>query len=425
MIHRDSMAARILLDARLRGEGKSAVQALRDEGGQTLIFAALCFSILLGFVGLAVDVGLMFNARRLMQAAADSAAIAGAEEVNYGDVTAAARADAALNGVTNGANSAVVAVNNPPLSGPHSGNTGYVEVIVSESQATVFMSVLGQGSMTVSGRAVAALGITQNCVYAMKTSGTDITLSGGVNVQSAGCAFYADSSSSADLTIQGNSTLKAQGINLVGGYTNSSSTLTPTPTVGIAPVSDPLAFLPAPTFNTSSCVANPNLGGGGTFTIGPATPTGTICYNGLQIGNGATVTFRPGMYIINGAMTVNGGSPVTGAGVSFYFPVGGSLSFSNGASFNFTAPTSGTYNGILFYQNRSNSTTATIEGGTSSAFSGILYFPGANLSISGGSSTSMYASIVSGSLTFSGGITLRNYALVNSSTPLSSSRLVE
>jgi hypothetical protein len=183
--------------------------------------------------------------------------------------------------------------------------------------------------------------------------------------------------------------------------------------------------LPAPSFNTSSCLANPNLGGGGTFTIGPSTAGGTICYNGLQIGNGATATLKPGIYIINGSLTVNGGSPVTGTGVTFYFPAGGSLNLSNGATFNLTAPTSGTYDGILFYQNRSNSTAVSIQGGTTSTLVGILYFPDANLTLSGGSSTSTYASVVASTLTFSGGITLKNYALVNSSTPLTSARLVE
>ena len=401
------------------------MKLLQDERGQTIILAALCFSLLLGFVALAVDVGLMFRARRVMQTAADSAAIAGAEELNYGDVTTAARADAARNGVTNGTNGATVTVNNPPLHGPYTGNAGYVEVIVSQSQATYFMNILSRGSMTVSGRAVAALGTTGNCVYTLNPSGTDISLSGGVNVQIPGCAIYDDSSSATALTISGNSTLNAKAINLVGNFTKSSSTLTPTPTVGIANVSDPLAFLPAPSFNSSSCLANPNLGGGGTFTIGPSTAGGTICYNGLQIGNGAKVTFKPGLYIINGAMTVNGGSPVTGTGVTFYFPVGGSLNFSNGATFNLTAPTSGTYDGILFYQNRSNSTAVSIQGGTTSTLAGILYFPDANVALSGGSSTSTYASVIASSLTFSGGITMKNYALVNSSTPLTSARLVE
>lgn len=411
---------------RITATVEKAVKVLKDERGQTLILAALCFTMLLGFVALAVDVGLMFRAKRVMQTAADSGAIAGAEELNYADVTAAAQADAARNGVTNGSDGATVAVNNPPLQGPHTGNAGYVEVIVSQSQATYFMNVFNQGSMTVSGRAVAALGATQNCVYALNPSGTDITLSGGVNVQMPGCALYSDSNGSTALSVSGNSTLHAQAINLVGNYSSiGGSTVTPTPNVGIASVSDPLAYLPPPSFNTSSCLANPNLGGGGTFTIGPATAGGTICYNGLQIGNGATVTLKPGIYVINGSLTVNGGSPVTGTGVTFYFPASGSLNLSNGATFNLTAPTSGTYDGILFYQNRSNSTAVSIQGGTTSSMAGILYFPDANLTISGGSSTSTYASVIANTLTFSGGITMKNYALVNSSTPLTSARLVE
>lgn len=405
---------------------ENAVKLLKEERGQTLILAALCFTMLLGFVALAVDVGLMFRAKRVMQTAADSGAIAGAEELNYADVTAAAQADAARNGVTNGSDGATVVVNNPPLQGPHTGNANYVEVIVSQSQATYFMNIFSRGSMTVSGRAVAALGTTQNCVYTLKTSGTDISLSGGVNVQMPGCALYSDSNGSTALSVSGNSTLHAQAINLVGNYSSiGGSTVTPIPNVGIASVSDPLAYLPAPSFNTSSCLANPNLGGGGTFTIGPSTAGGTICYSGLQIGNGATVTLKPGLYIINGSLTVNGGSPVTGTGVTFYFPAGGSLNLSNGATFNLTAPTSGTYDGILFYQNRSNSTAVSIQGGTTSILVGILYFPDANVTLSGGSSTSTYASVVASTLTFSGGITMKNYALVNSSTPLSSSRLVE
>lgn len=402
------------------------MRLLKDQRGQTIVLAAVCFSLLLGFVALAVDVGLMFRARRVMQTAADSGAIAGAQELNYGDVTAAARADAARNGVTNGVNGATVAVNNPPLSGSHAGDGNYVEVIVSQSQATYFMNVFKRGSMMVSGRAVAALASTQNCIYTLKSSGTDISVTNGANLQTPGCAIYSDSNSSTALLVSGGATLNAQAINLVGSYSSTGgSSVKPTPNVGIAPVSDPLGFLPTPSYNPANCLANPNLGGGGHFTIGPATAGGTVCYNGLQIGNGATATLKAGLYIINGAFTVNGGSPVTGAGVTFYFPVGGSVTFGNGASFSLSAPTSGTYNGILFFQNRSNSTTATIQGGATSTLAGILYFPDANLSLGNGSSTSTYASVVAGTLTFSGGTTLRNYAAVNSSTPLTSSRLAE
>jgi hypothetical protein len=111
--------------------------------------------------------------------------------------------------------------------------------------------------------------------------------------------------------------------------------------------------------------------------------------------------------------------------VTFYFPPGGSLSISNGITFTLTAPTSGTYNGILFYQNRSNSNAATLEGGASATLTGILYFPDANLTLENGTSTSSYASIIAGSLTFAGGATFKNYASVNASTPLNAAKLVE
>ena len=48
--------------------------------GQTLITVALGLVVLLAFVGLAVDVGLMMLARNELQNAADAAALAGAQK---------------------------------------------------------------------------------------------------------------------------------------------------------------------------------------------------------------------------------------------------------------------------------------------------------------------------------------------------------
>jgi len=400
------------------------MKMLHDESGQTLILAALSMALLLGFVALAVDVGLLFHARRVMQTAADSGAIAGAEEVNYGDVTAAAQADAARNGVTNGTKGATVTVNRPPLSGPHAGSSSYVEVIVSQSQSTYFMNVFGRSAVTVSARAVGTMYPNQNCVYALNPSGTDVTVSGGAVVQIPGCGLIDDSSSSTALTVSGTgSTLSASTIGIVGGYSGSGQ-MTPTPVTGIATVSDPLAFMQPPSFSTSSCLADPNLGGAGkTFTLGSSGTT--VCYNGLTIAGGASVIFNSGVYIINGAFSISGGSTATGAGVTFYLPSGASVSISGGGTLNLTAPTSGTYDGFLFYEDRSNTNAATIAGGAGSTLQGILYFPKAGLTLTGGSSSQVYASVIAGSLTFTGGSTLNNYAIVNPSTPLTSARLVE
>ena len=115
---------------------------------------------LLGFVGLATDVGTLLNAKRKIQTAADSAAIAGAAELSYGNATyviAQAKADAVNNGQTDGSNGTTVTVNPPPVGGLHAGNANYVEVIVSQNQPTMFMKIFNLNTVAVSARAVAFL----------------------------------------------------------------------------------------------------------------------------------------------------------------------------------------------------------------------------------------------------------------------------
>jgi len=60
---------------------------------------------------------------------------------------------------------------------------------------------------------------------------------------------------------------------------------------------------------------------------------------------------------------------------------------SGGATVALTAPSSGDYQGILFFQDRADTTAATLVGGTDQAMNGALYFPAAALSYTGGSST--------------------------------------
>ena len=128
---------------------KSLREKLLDESGQVMVLAVLCLTVLLGFVAFAVDVGILLRQKRIEQTAADSAALAGAAEISYGDVTAGAQNDAAQNGVP----SSAVSVHNPPISGPNSGNSAYVEVDISENQPTFFMNLFHLSSMAVGARA--------------------------------------------------------------------------------------------------------------------------------------------------------------------------------------------------------------------------------------------------------------------------------
>ena len=72
----------------------------RDERGQTILLVALSLPLLLGFIGMATDVGALFKDKRTMQTAADAGAIAGALHISDGTSIAAAKAATAHATVT-------------------------------------------------------------------------------------------------------------------------------------------------------------------------------------------------------------------------------------------------------------------------------------------------------------------------------------
>src|SRR5688572_23827074 len=98
---------------------------------------------MLMMVGLAVDGGQLYVARRTMQEAADAAAYAGGVVLYQGGTVAeaasAAALDATRNGFTDGVSGATVTVNAPPASGPSAGNNRYVEVIIQTQVRTALV----------------------------------------------------------------------------------------------------------------------------------------------------------------------------------------------------------------------------------------------------------------------------------------------
>ncbi|MHB1295730.1 MAG: pilus assembly protein TadG-related protein [Anaerolineae bacterium] len=77
-------------------------RSLSNERGQILVIVAIGMVVLLGFLALAVDVGMNYQSRRNMQNAADAGALAGAQALCRGesvsDAIAAAEAARARNG---------------------------------------------------------------------------------------------------------------------------------------------------------------------------------------------------------------------------------------------------------------------------------------------------------------------------------------
>ncbi|HUB77367.1 MAG TPA: pilus assembly protein TadG-related protein [Bryobacteraceae bacterium] len=380
-----------------------------------LVTMVVSLTVVMAFLGLAIDVGFEQYMKVRMQAAADAAALGGARELaasGGANLVPAARGDAATNGFTNGQNSVTVTVNNPPSSGYSTSNGTAVEVIITQTVPTFFMEIMGFSSGTVRARAVAQTvgGGATSCFYALDpTMSNAFSVSNGVNVSSS-CGIMIDSNSNTALTATGGAHLSAPSISVVGRYTvNNGATISPNPTTGVASVSNPFSSLPTP--SVGSCnYTNYTAGGGQTVTLNP----GVYC-GGINIANGVTATFNAGTYILKGGgFTLGGGARVSGSGVMFYntYAAGysyGPINFANGTTETFVAPTSGTYAGILFFQDPavSGGTASSFAGGTNANLTGTLYFPTTSLSFSNGASAA-YTVIVADSVSFTGGVTLNN-----------------
>ena len=444
------------------------MRSLKEEHGQMLVLVALSMTVLLGFLALAVDVGLLFRAKRNMQVAADAAAVAGALDYKYNaSVTTAkstAQTAATANGVTNGTNGAVVTINVPPVNGPYTGATGFVEAMISLPVNTFFMKISKISSVTVTARAVVGGGAISGCVWTLARSGIDIDLTGSGSITAPNCSIYDDSSSSNALTLTGSGSITGKAIGIDGGYSlTGSGSLHPTPVTGMAPAADPLAGLAPPTIPTGTCSSSctQSFTGSSNNSIGPGT------YNSISNTGSGTLTLTPGNYIINGNvsntgsgnlvlgagnytisgnftdtgsgyltigagqtivegnLSLTGSGALTARGVTFYTK--GSSTLTGSGSMDIEAPTSGTYNGVLFYQDRADTHTVAVTGSGGDKIQGIFYAANAPMTLTGSGSVNVAADFIADSISLTGSGTINDagYSSVNSSSVLARMALVE
>jgi 4-amino-4-deoxy-L-arabinose transferase-like glycosyltransferase len=402
---------------------------IANQSGQASILAALSLVSLIAFLGLAIDVGHLRAERRHLQTAADAAALAAGLEFqtcgttkNCSAMQTAAQKAVVENGyattsvVTNCASTAVgsgvqVMVNDPvcAVSGdPNAGSVSYVEVILKEKQPTYFGGVIGFGTVPIAVRAEAERAKAP-CIYALDKSGISAITVLGIAAIHATCTIIDESNSPLAFTCNVLANVTATRIRVTGGAENLLCNYNPAPetNVPVPSPADPLAYLPAPSYTPGVCTNSPTLGLTsiqilGTQTLNP----GTYC-GGIVIGPLANVTFNPGVYVLTGTgllgipltggMTVTAGATITGTGVTFYNAgpsngVTGGITFAadTTSNINLTAPTSGTYAGILFYQNPANTAPAIfgVNIVANNTLQGALYFPSSlvTYAVSGGKS---------------------------------------
>ena len=427
--------------------GRSFGQKNRPyAAGQIMAVVAVTLVALIGCAAIATDVGLLWTFKRQMQQAADAAAIAGDREIYSGNGSAteptniqnAALADVTQNGLANAqlwtqtknpcvgsAGQTCVVVNAPPQSGSYANDDSAVEVIVSQPVPTFFLKILNISSVTVSARAVARYSAAQGCLYALDPTAPNALVASGGSLFSTQCNIYVDSDNTKGLVSSGGSSITANNSTIdVVASAYSGSGFSPTPTTDASPVSDPFASLPAPTFsNTCACtnysVSNNQAAcNGNTINANGTSATlnqGVYCGGITVSGNGVSATFNSGTYILlGGGLQIKGGANGTGSGVMFYNTYNATYSYSpivvSASSSTLSAPTSGTYEGILFFQDRNIPTNDkgpsgpqnTVSGTSTTSFTGALYFPSTPLVFSGGSSDTDCTELIADTLTISG-----------------------
>ncbi|MDX6805024.1 TadE/TadG family type IV pilus assembly protein [Terrihabitans rhizophilus] len=116
-----------------------------------------------------------------------------------------------------------------------------------------------------------------------------------------------------------------------------------------------------------------NLSGNGTaYTLNPGV------YENVNINSGpSVVTFNPGLYIWKGTTNWNSGIRFVGNGVTFYYPDANSyIQINSQAQIDLRAPTSGPYNGILFFEAPNlSSSSFSVNGAVNQHFEGLIYWP--------------------------------------------------
>ena len=387
-----------------------------DESGVMAILLVLLLPMVVGMMGLSVDVGVWYSEKRGLQNIADAAALAGGIELANGSSTAtviaAATADATRNAFDSGTDS--IAINIPPTSGPNAGTLTSIEIIITRRMPLFFTSAFFKmvGSSTSQFNATARAVVNSQFVDEFCILGLDTSANRAINVTGTAtldCGIAVNSSAGNALNIGGNGVVTVTSVSTVGDVNINGGGILDSdaaPRSGTT-IDDPYSDLEIPPFAAGECDAG-SLGGGdtGTTVTGVETINAsdfggvmTLC-GGLTVNAGGILTLGPGVYIIDqGDFKINGGGSVFGEGVTIILTSSGAdnkignVAVNGGADIELSAPTEDPagapgYSGVLFFQDRNVSSNPSksnfFNGGAELDLEGALYFPEQSLAFSGG-----------------------------------------
>ncbi len=404
----------------------------QSKRGNALVIAGASLPMVMGAAGLASDTIQWALRKRQLQRAADSASMAGVYAESAGaavgtcsDVAGATYTNPVAYDVKKNEHLPQVpncTVSNPPSTGSYTKDSKAVHVTLTMQRPLSFSGMFLSAAPTITANATATVVPSgQYCVVSLESQAvTGIDATGSTNVD-LGCGMITNSTSLTAAVATGSSSVTASPIAAVGGIPSSThwgdgTVLQP---FTVAQV-DPFANVsPTPVSNgTPSCWSDPNVGPQATTTLQPG------CYSSFTVKG--TANLQPGTYYINGgSIDFNSGAVINCSGCTFVLSnsdpsstatIGG-ITMNGTATLNLSAPSSGTYKGLIFDQDRraTSGNTIKINGDSNSFLQGAMYFPTSNFTYNGNSGQiTNCLQIVAKDVTFTGNSAVNNSCPANS-----------
>jgi hypothetical protein len=407
---------------------------IKDRRGNALVIAGACLPLIVGAAGLATDTIQWTLAKRQLQRAADSAAIAGVydrESSSGGTSTVGTTVahDLTLNSHTRFAMVSGYPVVTFPADSGSMKNQVKVELHVQQPLpfSSLFMSAAPVIIANATAASVPAGG--DACVQALETSAgkIGINITGNAGIYMPDCVMYSNSPSSNSAAAGGSSNVTADSVATVGGVQQSNNWHVSAYRPYSPSLDDPFAGV-TPQPSDMKCAGHNETKGSKTEWVNDALTEATDmanakaadgspanCWTSMSVGSSGTLNvpadFGP-IYVNGGDAFIQGDLNCTHCSIILTnSDTSSSASIGNfkvnaSSKINISAPTSGTFKGIAVYQDRRAGDTnpgSKINGNSDSAIVGALYFPSQELSYNGtGNTTATCTMFVARRVNFSG-----------------------
>ena len=386
-----------------------------NDRGNALIMFGASLPLLVGAAGIATDTIQWTLWKRQLQRAADSGAIAGVYTRLNTDteaaVQAAVNADLAIN------NHVGIALQSgyPDVSLPADDGDmeKQVRVELRISKALPFSSMFMDAAPEIRASATAATvpGGDQYCVIGLDPSVavTGVEISGSTYLDLGECSLIANSKNPKTAASNGTSggggsgsTVKAASLAASGGVQYSAQWQVDDYDPNSPPAADPFKDVPAPSScnKTVSEDLSKNQSYPQDFTTGPDAHVAgdVVCITGdvkvqgqLQLQQNVTYVLNGGNLEMSSSSSSLNCTNCTIAMTNFSNPANTGNIKITGGSINVSAPTTGTYAGIVFYQDRRGTDTGQrtqnhINGNSAQSITGAIYVPNRSVLYNGGGS---------------------------------------